>query len=318
MRLRDLLTGGPKPVWIRYLLLIGFFTLLTRLILDSRFATTAMLYVLVPYLVSIAIYIYVPRDISRSRLKRFINHMVLAITVMFATSAILQEGFLCVLMFLPIYLFFAAIGYALSPKLEDDRDSISNVFKVSFVPLIIICLSLEGVSQTLSFERDETITRSKTVNSDIESLKANMAMPIHMKEGRSRFLSIFPLPYEVQAGTLNQGDIHIAKFAYKRWLVTNIQSGETHLRIAEVSPNRVRTEVIKDTSYFSHYMRIKGTQIDFTPLADGQTDIELTINYTRKLDPAWYFGPLQRRAIQESAVYLIDNVIDRKDATAKD
>ena len=64
MTLKDLLVGGPKPVWVRYLLLIGFFTLVTRTILDSRFANSALLYILVPYCVSVAIYVFVPRNPS--------------------------------------------------------------------------------------------------------------------------------------------------------------------------------------------------------------------------------------------------------------
>ena len=318
MTLKDLLVGGPKPLWVRYLLLIGFFTLVTRAILDSRFASSALLYILVPYCVSVAIYFFVPRNPSLSRLKRFTNHMMSAIVVMFATSAILQEGFLCVLMFLPIYLFFAALGFALQPKPEPDIRSTSDVFKVSFMPILVILMSLEGVSQTFSFDREESITRTQIVSADIETLKANIAKPIHMKEGRSRFLSLFPLPYEVKAGSLNAGDIHVAKFAYKRWLVSNVHYGETHLKIAEVGPTHIRTQVVSDTSYLSHYMGIDGTLIEFTPLGDGQTQVSLTVNYTRKLDPAWYFGPMQRRAMTESADYLIENVIARGAELAQD
>lgn len=311
MTFKDLLIGGPRPIWVRYLLLIGFFTLLTRFILDSRFSSTALLYVLVPYLVSIAIYVFVPRNPSYSRLRRFANHMMSAIVVMFATSAILQEGFLCVLMFLPIYLFFAAIAFAMMPKAKPDIAEASSVFKASFVPLLILLMSLEGINQTFSFDREESVSRTQIVSADIETLKANMARPIHMEERRSRFLQLFPLPYEVQAGTLKAGDIHVAKFAYKRWLVTNVHYGETHVKIAEVGPNHVRTQIVKDSSYFFHYMGIDGTRVDFTPLGDGRTQVRLTVNYTRKLDPAWYFGPLQRRAIGESADYLIGEVIAR-------
>lgn len=318
MTWNDLLTGGPKPVWIRYLLLIGVFTLLTRIILDSRFSTTAMLYILVPYLVSVAVYFFVPRKPSRSRMRRFVNHMISAIIIMFATSAILQEGFLCVLMFLPIYTFFCAITYALMPRDPIDTEDVGSVFKASFTPLLIILMSFEGVNQTFSFNRDETVTRTRIVNLDVDAIKRNLAMPIHMEEGRSRFLSIFPLPYEVQAGSLNAGDVHVAKFAYKRWLISNVHYGQTHVKIAEVGPHHVVTEIIRDDAYFSHYMTIDGTRIDFTPLDEGRTQVSLTINYTRKLDPAWYFGPLQKRAVTESADYLIANVIARDKPDAQD
>ncbi len=48
MTLKQRLTGGPKPIWIRYLLILGVVTMITRLALDSRFATTSFFYCFVP------------------------------------------------------------------------------------------------------------------------------------------------------------------------------------------------------------------------------------------------------------------------------
>ena len=70
--------------------------------------------------------------------------------------------------------------------------------------------------------------------------------------------------------------------------------------------------MVKDTSYFSHYLTVLGTQIDLAPISETQTRITLTVNYRRDLDPAWYFGPLQNAAMRESADYLIEQVIARK------
>lgn len=60
-------------------------------------------------------------------------------------------------------------------------------------------------------------------------------------------------------------------------------------------------------------MSIDGTQVDFTPLPDGRTKVALTVHYERALDPAWYFGPMQRFAVEQSAQYLIEQVIARND-----
>jgi len=78
-----------------------------------------------------------------------------------------------------------------------------------------------------------------------------------------------------------------------------------------VEPLLVETVVTKNTSYFSHYMKVHGTRIEIQPLSDGTTRVDLSIKYRRTLDPAWYFGPLQRRAIGESADYLIANIIGK-------
>lgn len=312
MDLKTLLQGGPKPIWIRYLLIIGFFFLVTRLILDSSFAHSSLLYCLVPYCVAIVIYLFMPQPQGRYRWQRFGRHMFSAIIVMLSTSALLFEGFLCVLMFMPIYIFFAVIGFALAPK-EWPTTNVSNVFRVSIVPLIIAVISLEGVNSSLSLEREHSVTRTHIVKLSPHQIHKNLSEPIHLDAKRPAFLSIFPLPTKVQAGSLQQGDIHKAYFKYKRWRVdgVNVKTGETWLKIASVEPLHIQTEVMKDTSYFAHYLTIHGTDIRLMPIDSNTTQVSLTIHYRRELDPAWYFGPLQKTAIKQSGDYLINHVIAR-------
>ncbi|WP_026941710.1 hypothetical protein [Hellea balneolensis] len=312
MSLKTLFIGGPKPVWVRYLLIIGFFFLITRLILDSSFAHSSLLYCLVPYCVAIVIYIFMPQPQGRYRWQRFARHMFSAMIVMLATSALLFEGFICVLMFMPIYIIFAIIGFAFAPK-EYPTKNTADVFRVSFVPIVIAVLSLEGINASLSLEREHSLTRTQIVNLTPEQIHRNLSQPIHLDAKRSTFLSLFPLPTHVEAGSLNTGDIHKAHFKYKRWGHDgfNVKTGETWLKIASVTPLHIQTEVVKDTSYFSHYLTIHGTDIKLNPLNANRTQISLTIHYRRELDPAWYFGPLQKSAITESGEYLIQHVIAR-------
>jgi len=82
--------------------------------------------------------------------------------------------------------------------------------------------------------------------------------------------------------------------------------------IAEVEPEYIRTEITKNTAYLSHYMEVKGTDVYFKPLENGQTEVSLTVKYKRLLDPAWYFGPMQQFAAEQSAKYLMDTIIIRK------
>lgn len=310
-RVRKILLEGPRPIWVRYLLIIGFFNLLIRGLMNGHLNHSALLYILVPYLVAVAIYFFVPQPLGMSRWKRFIRHMLAAFVIMFATSALLFEGFLCVLMFLPIYLIVAAIAFAsMRPYREKPKD-LASTFSVSLVPALILLVSVEGLTPSLSFERQESITRSHIVTGTIEELKANMAMPIDMKESRSAFLSLFPLPTEVQAGSLNEGDIHKLHFVYNRWGFTNVHEGDFWLEIVGVGEDYVQTKIVKDTSYFSNYLTISNTFVKFRSVSKTQTEVSLTINYERKLDPAWYFGPLQRIAIGESADYLISQVLAR-------
>ena len=149
------------------------------------------------------------------------------------------------------------------------------------------------------------MTATRIVDADIDAVHAKLASPITYAETRSRFLLLFPLPHRTEAGTLGEGDIHRSYFTYRRWPVGNTHDGQIDVELSRVTRERIETTVIRDDTYFSHYLTVKGTEIDMTPLPDGRTEISLTINYRRDLDPAWYFGPLQRRAMRESADYLI-------------
>ena len=313
MTLKGFLVGGPRPIWIRYMLILGAVTLLTRLMLDSRFATTSLFYCLVPYVIGVILYLFVPQPKGWSKPKRIARHLLATLIVMLASSAIIFEGFLCVLFAAPLYILFALLAFAVMPNRDDpDRLKQADIFKVSFVPLAVMIISVEGLTDTTSFPREEVITRTHVLNLTPKQIHANLARPVHLEEGRSKFLSIFPLPDRIDAPSFAADQTHTAYFTYRRWGFTNVHRGETQLHIKTVEPLFVETEVRKNTSYFSNYLTIRGTQIKMTPQADGTTEVSLTIRYRRDLDPAWYFGPLQRRAIGESADYLLKNIIGKR------
>ena len=313
MTWKQWLVGGPQPPWLRWVFALGALSLLTRLVLNSSFGTTAVFYVLVPYIFGLVIYIWVPPSRAMTKAGRAGRHIRSATIFMLATSAILFEGFLCVLFAFPIYLIFAGVVLALLPPPTgrpnaDQRRSIGDTFRVSWVPVLVVVMSLEGTHPSLSFERDHSVTRTRIVEASVAEIQAKLAEPIVFTETRSRFLSLFPLPHRVEAGTLGEGDVHTSHFRYRRWPVGNTHDGAISVELSEVGPERIRTSVLSDDTYFSHYLTVKGTQIDFAPRADGTTEVSLTIHYRRDLDPAWYFGPLQRRAISESADYLIEQL----------
>lgn len=304
--------GLKHPRWAYLLFTVGIFSFLIRLILDSKFANSAVLYVAIPFLVSFAIFQFTPKPESARIWKRYLAHMRDATIIMLATSVILFEGFICVLMFMPIYFLIVSVGFGAEALVKRESGGRQNKLKASLLPLAIAILALEGLTPSTSFERQNQVTRSIIVDASIDDLKANMAADIEFSDRRHWFLSIFPLPVDVAAGTLNAGDVHRLDFIYKRWFFTNIDRGEFHLRIDEVSKNRIQTSVTRNTSYLAKYLNIQGTEVEFRPLSDGRTEVALTIYYQRLLDPAWYFGPMQKFAVSRSADYLMDQVIIRE------
>jgi hypothetical protein len=55
-------------------------------------------------------------------------------------------------------------------------------------------------------------------------------------------------------------------------------------------------------------VRWQRSEVTWAEVAPGRTRVTWTLRYRRLLDPAWYFGPLEKAANQQGAGYLIDNL----------
>ncbi len=286
-------------------------TLTTRAVLDSSFRNSTLLYLLIPFAISVALHLAIPIVEGQSPVQRYGRHMRAATIVMLASSALLFEGFLCVLFFMPIYYLVVSFGFLFSWLA--DRHGGGGHAGAYAIPVVVAVLAAEGLTGATTVPRYNEATSTQVVPGSIAALQANMAKPVAFEAQRHWFLWLFPMPTRVEAGTLKAGDVHRLHFVYRRWFVTNIQRGDMAIRIAEVGPERIRTEIVQNDSYLSHYMKIDGTEVRFRDLGGGRTQVSLTVKYHRQLDPAWYFGPMEQFAAEQSARYLIDTIIARKD-----
>lgn len=294
--------------WGAILFMCGAAALALRALLDSSFATGTLVYLVVPFVLSMAIYFVVPRAQSDTLGARFLNHLRLATIIFLGTSALLFEGFICVLMFMPIYYLVVCLAFVAAWIAERSN---KNRLRASALPVLFAMLALEGLTPATTVEREHASSFVADTPQSIAQIKENLAQPITFAADRHWFLQLFPLPDRVEAGSLNEGDIHRLHFTYRRWLVTNIHRGEMHLRIAKVGPRDVETRIIRDDSYLSHYLKVHGTHIRLTPLPGGGTRIGLEVRYRRVLDPAWYFGPMQELATKQSARFFIETIVAR-------
>ncbi|MEO7177229.1 MAG: hypothetical protein ABIW83_00145 [Allosphingosinicella sp.] len=302
----------PKLGGYYIFFIMGAATLTARAVLDSSFRNSTLLYLLIPFAISIALHLAIPvaEDDEDTPRRRYGRHMRAATIVMLGSSALLFEGFLCVLFFMPIYYLMITIGFVFSSLADRDGGGHAGAYAI---PLVVVLLAVEGLTGPTTVTRYNEATYVDTVPGSIADLQANMARPIEFEAKRHWFLWLFPMPTRVQAGTLKAGDVHRLHFIYKRWFFANVQQGDMAIRIAEVSPARIRTEIVQNDSYLSHYMKIDGTEVRFRDAGGGRTRVSLTVKYHRLLDPSWYFGPMEGFAARQSARYLIDTIIARKD-----
>lgn len=287
------------------LVTIAVASVLIHLILRSSINGSALLYVGIPFLISMILLVFTDKNEKPTWKQKFKNHLRDAFIIMMASSVILFEGFVCVLMFIPIYLSIILIVFIVVAINKKYKSRIG----VHALPIVIVVLSLEGTHPDLSFNRYNEVSSTSTVNRSIAGIKANLIRPVNLEDERVWFLDIFPMPYEVDNHSLIEGATHTILYRYHRWFVANTHEGETILKIVEVDDAFIRTEFIKDTSYISHYMKLHGTEIQMKALSEQSTQVTLTIKYDRLLDPAWYFGPLQKYAIEKTASYLISKMM---------
>ncbi len=300
--------GRVRTTVLAWLLSVGIVALIIHTLILTNLNRSALLYLCVPYGVSIIIALLRSYDEPTSIYKSYISHMLSATIFFLATSIILREGFICIIFFMPIYYLMVSVAY-LAQAYYRSKNS-DKLYSMTF-PVLVLLMSLEGTHQSLSLPRDSYIEVSKIVPMSTAQIKDNLAKQFDLQKHRHWMLSIFPMPYRIEAGSLNPGDVHKIYTRYHRWFVSNTHYGEAELLIEDVSENRIKTKMLSDSTYFSSYVKVYGTEVTLKPLEVNRTEIKLRIDFRRRLDPAWYFHPLQSFAIEEMAEYLIKEVMIR-------
>ncbi len=290
---------------------MAILSITVRILIEYNFHTTSLLYVGIPFVTAIILILIRSPQESTNFKQRYKNRIIDAFIIMLGSSILLFEGFVCVVMFMPIYLIVIMIMFIVNLRRERAKIQNKNNLAVHILPIIIILSAFEGVSPQLSFDRYEHVSASKVVNASIADIKNNLTLPMNLQTSRPWFLNLFPMPYDIKAGTLSPGDVHEIHFKYYRWFFTNLHKGRMLLEISEVENNRIKTTFLDDTSYIANYVKLNGTEINMSPIDDGHTKITLTISFERKLDPYWYFAPVERYAIKKTAEFLITEVIAR-------
>ena len=300
-----------RRLWLAILIMIAVASIAIRILMKYDFDNSALLYIGIPFLISMAITAFRPPSSMEKWWHAYRDHTYIAMIVFLSSSIVLFEGFVCVLLFMPIYFFVVSIVFLIAWYNNSGTRRNGKTF-VSVLPLLILATALEGTSDNLSLNRESQVTVSKVANLTPAEIMHNLSQPFGLQKDRDWLISIFPMPYRIEAGSLIPGDVHRVYTRYHRWFATNTHEGELHLQIVDVGPNRVTTQFIHDSTFFASYLTVKGTEITLIPIAPNRTEITLRIDYERKLDPAWYFHPLQQYGVGQMAEFLIDEVMVRE------
>lgn len=290
------------------ILLTAFCVFSIRVLVATDTFHSGLLYLAIPFALSMAIYYFTPITDGSSWKGRFWNNLRYNLIVLFAVSIVLMEGYICVVMFMPIFFLVVILAF-LADYIRHRSDKTS--INAHVVPAIVVLLSVEGVSDATSFNRYNEVSYSHIVSASPEEILHTLSQPMELQDNRHWMLRLFPMPTHFEAGSLEEGDVHRLDFVYHRWFTTNTHEGKMEVTLKQVSDLRVKTE-IEDTSYISNYMDLHGTDLQLEPMDGGKTMATLTVRFDRLLDPVWYFEPLERYAVRKSAEYLLNEMLVSK------
>jgi hypothetical protein len=282
---------------------VALASLAFRFLRDEGLQQTSALFVGIPALLAIAVVFGVsPRSATGVAVK--------AVTVGLLVSLLfLGEGMLCVVMSAPLfYLVAVAIG-KVADRRRDTEIAGSRLYSGLFL-LALVPMSLEGVTHSTSFNRDEVVSRTALVQASAEEVgrallatpRFDRALPLYLRVG-------FPRPTAARSDAAGTG----------RWIVTfrggemridgmEPRAGDLVLDLEEARPGFLRWRALSDGSHMTHFLDWQESSVAWEAADERSTRVTWTLRYRRGLDPAWYFGPWERYAVGLAAGYLIDAV----------
>jgi len=300
--------NDSATLWVVMMTLTGIFVLSARFLMYTGTFHTGLLYIAIPYGLSLLLYYLTPYKKAETWKRRFWNNLRSFLIVMLASSAFLMEGYVCIIMAMPLFLIVILFSL-LTTFIWNTYGKKSP--KSYLLPAVMIIASLEGTTPEFTFNRYNEVSYSRVVDLDIDTIKERIETPIKFQGNRHWILSIFPMPIYVGTVDWEKGHVRKYDFVYHRWFVTNTKAGSVDVVFEKVSDTHIRTS-IKDTSYIKGYMTLHGTEFELEPLNDRQTRVTLTVSFDRKLDPIWYYQPLERFAVEKGIKYFLSEVLSKK------
>lgn len=262
-----------------------------RLIVWKVMEQTSLLFVGIPTVLAIVLAV-------TPKAKTVMGGIMRGVTLALLLSGVLLgEGFICIVMAAPL---FYAVGAIVGLLMGPGRKGFDSTTR-SFVLLLLLPMSFEGVTPALSFNRDETVQASRVVKATPEEVeralsgvpRTDVRLLFYLRMG-------FPRPAQATGSGLEVGALRTIHFAGGEG-----PPGDLVLRVEDSQPGYVRYVALSDHSKVAHWLAWRTSEISWNPVDAQHTRVTWTLRFERKLDPAWYFGPWERYAARLAAQTLI-------------
>jgi len=251
----------------------------------EQFLRTGIYFVLIPGTMA-AILALIPLNEDRTAFS-----ITRAVTiVVLASSVIVREGFICVLMATPI---IAIVVLAIAALMR----LVSKSPTALLVPVLLVGFGSEGL--TWDVNRDVSATESRIIAASDDDLWAALESPAALPDIEPLLFALpFPEPTEVVGAGVELGDVREVRFD---------PGGVLELTVVDRGERHVEWDVTSDTTPMSGWMTFHTVRAEWGYTADG-TELVIAIDADRELAPGFYFGPLQRWGVAEMADVLADMI----------
>lgn len=220
-----------------------------------------------------------------------------------ASGIFLREGFICIIFAAPLFYGVAlVIGLVIDRVRKSNQKSHRTLEGLILLPFLL--MSLEGTSERLSFNRVEAVVVEKLVSSSPMEVEAYLTQPLNLDQELPILLRMgFPVPIASSGSGLEPGDRRVVRFQALMG-----SAGDATFQVSNKNKNMVRFRAVSDHSEIARWLEWDTTEIRWVPNEDGDTRVILTVSYKRNLDPAWYFGPLERYMVKLAAGHLLNTM----------
>lgn len=279
---------------------------LFKLIKGVGLGQTAAFYIGLPTVLALILTLSAPSG-------RVIGMTIKAITILLLLAMpVLGEGFICVLITAPL---FYGVGIIVAWLVQRFRDRGAGVARIVVLPVVALALSAEGVAPALTFPDDTTVAASRTFTTSQDEVVAALARPLRFAQiAPTGVLAVgLPRPRMDHGSGLQVGDRRTVMFDgahHRPPFVAAHHWGEApsqvQFEVVQHRPDSVRMRLVSDTTPLSTWLTWRSVDISWHSVDTGHTEVTWTLRYTRRLAPAWYFGPIEHVVAQRAAAYLLD------------
>ncbi len=278
-----------------------------RVLVLKRLEHTSLVFIGLPALLSFAL--------LQIRPQTAIGTINKVIAIALCLSGILfGEALVCILFAAPIFFLVGTIaGFAAnSLRGRRPRGSPTSAGRRFAIALAVLPFASEGVVPSFEFGREERVTVTRIVAAPPEAVRTALARAPRFDLPLPMFLRLgFPVPVYTSGAGLTIGDRRAIEFAHGRH-----HDGALVLAVSAADSTSVRFTAVSDNSYLTHWLSWRDAEVRWEPAGRGRSRVVWTLRYRRRLDPSWYFAPLERYGASLAAGYLIETLATPRDGRA--